>query len=320
MTAKYILRYVVIVFLLLMVAYAINLTHLVFDPVDRMQADSFWPIYYVTVFLIFGYTCWVNWVYNTVLESPWNDRRFSNRGFRSALYILLAGIPVIVVHSLFVHAGIILKWKPGVDLDLQLIKSNYWKKDFVYFAVPLCAAIALFYFFPSSRLFKGPVRNADIAAIDYLQVWKLYRSPDALLRHLRRVMDTEVVFDGAGVRLFDIVFILFENGGYFAILTNGEKCLVQFSQDSLGQWPLGAWFVKIRDKVYVNMLYVRYPVKNVKELSLEDRTDASLFKGDRLAGRELLVPSRRLSENVKDFLNNINQLGDEGWEEHIASK
>ncbi|TJZ49861.1 hypothetical protein FAZ15_22145 [Sphingobacterium olei] len=320
MIIKYIAKCFVIIFSLFMVAYVINLTHLIFDPADRMQASSFWPVYHVTIILIFCYALWINWMYNVTLESAWKTEWLSKTYIRTVLYVLLASVPIIVVHGLFVHAGVILTWRSGVDLDLHIIKSNYWRKDFVYFAIPLFATQALFYFFPALRFFRGKSRKVDLSAIDDLQFWKLSHKPDVLLKHLRQVISTEVIFDGIKIRVFDIVFIVFENGFYFAILTNGEKCLIQFSKDSLAQWPLGKWFVKIKDKVHINMLYVKYPVKNIKELRLENETNAALFRDGRLSREELLFTGRRLEKNVKDFLNNINQLGEEGWEEYIASK
>ncbi|GGH33142.1 hypothetical protein GCM10011418_47150 [Sphingobacterium alkalisoli] len=284
-----------------MVAYVINLTHLIFEPAERMGASSFWPVYHVTIILIFGYALWVNWMYNVTLESAWKNEWLSKIYIRTMLYVLLASVPVIFVHGLFVHAGVILMWGSDVDIELHVIKSNYWRKDFVYFAAPLFATVALFYFFPALRFFRDRPREVDLSKIDDLQFWKLSHKPDVFLKHLRKVISTEVVFDGTKVRIFDIVFILFENKVYFAILTNGEKCLIDFSKDSPEQWPLGKWFVKIKENVHINMLYVKYPVKNIKELHLENETNAVLFRDDRLVRKDLLFPGRRLEKNVKDF-------------------
>ncbi|SKB76090.1 hypothetical protein SAMN05660841_02189 [Sphingobacterium nematocida] len=149
--------------------------------------------------------------------------------------------------------------------------------------------------------------------------WRTYRLPHMLLADLRVQLDLTVRFVNHSIRLFDIVYIVKENNSYFAILTNGEKYQIRFAKKMLSEWTLGGWFVQIKSGRYINMLYVRYPISNLRKLELDETVAQVLFHTDSRYNESMLNVSRRLSEDVKEFLNRIPELEEIGWEDATAN-
>lgn len=149
--------------------------------------------------------------------------------------------------------------------------------------------------------------------------WRAYRLPHMLLADLRVKLDLTVRFVNHSIRLFDIVYIVKENNSYFAILTNGEKYQIKFAKKMLSEWTLGGWFVQIESGRYINMLYVRYPISNLRKLELDETVAQVLFHPDSRYNESMLTVSRRLSEDVKEFLNRIPELEEIGWEDATAT-
>lgn len=149
--------------------------------------------------------------------------------------------------------------------------------------------------------------------------WRAYRLPHMLLADLRLQLDLTVRFLNHSIRLFDIVYIVKENNSYFAILTNGEKYQIKFAKKMLSEWTLGDWFVQIESGRYINMLYVQYPIQDVRKLQLDQAVAEVLFHPDSRYSESMLTVSRRLSEDVKAFLSRIPELEETGWEDATAN-
>ncbi|MNN77767.1 hypothetical protein D3C81_1942610 [compost metagenome] len=96
---------------------------------------------------------------------------------------------------------------------------------------------------------------------------------------------------------------------------DGKFCRIDVTTKELQENP---WLVKIRARVYVNMLYFRVPVNRPNKLELNAEIKEKLERWlpeDRL--KRLITPSRDLSKNLKDFWGILKSLDETKLEEEF---
>lgn len=327
------IKYSILLLWSMIAAYLINISDKILDPEERVADYNFGIIYLVTVVLFGIYTFGISKIY---LELLGNDTLRNKIGSRSAtgLYIIGASLSVVLVHRLFLHAAVALASPTPVNLWDELIDPVYWKTDFIFLLIPVALTVLFFYRYPQYNLFKVkevrvevPVDRPVFVEVEksvdapetVMAGWRAYRLPHMLLADLRLQLDLTVRFVNHSIRLFDIVYIVKENNSYFAILTNGEKYQIKFAKKMLSEWTLGSWFVQIESGRYINMLYVQYPIQDLRKLQLDKTVAEVLFHPESRYNESMLNVSRRLSEDVKAFLNSIPELEENGWEDATAT-
>ncbi len=316
---KYVLKFLILLLWCMLAAYMVNISVKMFDPAERVSAPDFGWVYAITVVLMGIYVWMINWVYNEILSrtAPQDDDLESKLLVH---YLLFAIVPPMFVHQLLLHVSTVLDSKEKVNFVDLFFNTTYWKEDFVFLLLPLLLTALFFYYYPQHRIFK----NSKVRYIVERQVlrigdWREYRNPHKLLEQLRISLGVKASVEYGRIRLFDIVFIVYENKSYFAILTNGDKCLLpRFEPKMLAQCPLGAWFVQIGDTKLINMLYVLYPIATNGWLTLDSTVSEVLFSSDGKYNTDLCSLERRGYDNVKLFLSSIPVLQDSGWKEEVV--
>lgn len=307
----------------LIAAYVINARHHFFDISENLTASRFRMMLWGTVVLLSFYLCMLTFVINVYFEHFKNGHRSKLYGIIWRLfYGVLATFPVLAVHALFLQ--ILLDRQPA-----EILFSSYWTTDFLYFAPFLFGYILLIYCHPSAMMFRVWKEKVDAIETSFIELWREKRNPEFLLEHLRAVISGGYTMHPRKVRFFDILFIKVTSAGLVLYFTNGGQMPIKLTTADIEDWKLSGWFVRTSRYFFVNMLYVKYPLDSInyykegdcRYLTLEDETMKSAMENlSTEKTKEQLRVTRTLDKNVKDFLNNINQLGEEGWEEYIASK
>ncbi|ERJ60025.1 hypothetical protein M472_14770 [Sphingobacterium paucimobilis HER1398] len=297
-------------------AYLINVSDKLFVPSERTESPAFWSVYTVTVVMMVIYVGLINKLYNGIVAvKAANDRESELRILGN--YLLFAIAAPLLIHRLLLYAGETIATQGEVGVDSIFLNMDYWMKDFPFLLLPLVLTALFFYYWPQYRLFKGDKESVvpeqqDVSVFS----WREYRLPNILLEQLRKVLDPTISVVDGRIRVFDIVFILYENQSYFAVLSNGEKYLLpRFRPSMLAEWGLGCWFVQINNTVRVNMLYLQHSLEDRKNLTLDETVDLVLFGPKGQYSRELLRIGRSGAEHIKDFLHAVPTVADEGWNE-----
>lgn len=334
-------------------AYLINISDKILDPEERIADYAFGIVYFITVILMAGYTYGISKCYHWLLGSDTIQQKIGP-SYATLLYIIGTTLAVVLVHRLFLHAAVALASPTPVYLWDELIDPVYWRTDFIFLLNPVALTVLFFYRYPQYNLIKVKEVRVEVPvdrpvfvevekpievrvevpvdrpvfvevekSVDAPQTamagWRAYRLPHMLLADLRLQLDLTVRFLNHSIRLFDIVYIVKENNSYFAILTNGEKYQIKFAKKMLSEWTLGDWFVQIESGRYINMLYVQYPIQDLRKLQLDQIVAEVLFHPDSRYSESMLTVSRRLSEDVKAFLSRIPELEEIGWEDATAN-
>ncbi|TDQ79096.1 hypothetical protein [Sphingobacterium yanglingense] len=302
----------------MLAAYLINVTVKIFTPGDRIGAPSFIGIYMGTIVLMMIYVGIINKAYNEIIaDKEFEDRDAELIGLGN--YLLFAVVPPIIIHRMLLHVALVIATNGEVNFSDMLFNRAYWQQDFPFLLMSLLVPALFFYYWPQYRLFeKEKVKVFVDRKVLVEATWRDYKNPYLLLGQLRNVLDLEIDFKGGKIRLFDIVFIVYENKSYFAILTDGRKCILpRFEAGMLDGLLLGGWFVKINNNVRVNMLYLQYPMQNKKEILLEETVANVLFAPENAYDPSLLRIGRRCVKYVNAFLESMDDIPDSGWNERV---
>lgn len=269
------------------------------------------PLILVTIMLLVGYTRWVCGVRDRFFTEEAPPQAPKPKQVQLVRYVLVASLPVISVHALFLQIPL------AIAGEYNVYQSRYWACDFVFFAVPLFLYIVLIYYAPAYKLFR--FNENRVAKPDNFQMWLYGRDPRFLRRHLRQVYGKNPVVENNAVQWVYIVFIQYVEGSYVAHLVNGEKLVINFKPSAFHTYTVRPWFIKLSARITVNMLYVHYPVKQIKKLRLEKGT-AAVFEKNRDAEtlENFLNVTRRMEIHVKKFVENREDLQTGDWNERIA--
>ncbi|WP_144062768.1 hypothetical protein [Sphingobacterium paucimobilis] len=312
------IRHILTILLLLLwcmlAAYLINVSVKLFVPWERTASPIFMGMYVGTVALMMLYVCMINGAYNAIVSGKVTSDVESDIKLL-ANYLLFAVTPPVLVHRVLLQVLVMVATEGKVGMRDIFSDTTYWKQDFPFLLLPLVLTALFFYYWPQYRIYKETmpdiVPKQDEGVVSW---WRAYRQPNMLLKQLRKQLNPTVSLEGGMIRLYDIVFILYENKNYFAILTNGEKCLLpRFEPKMLNKWLLGGWFVKTSRNVRINMLYVQYPIDKSEWLRLDEKVYAILFGEQGKYSTKLCASGGRYSSQVKAFLTNIPTLKEEGW-------
>jgi hypothetical protein len=297
-------------------AYLINVSVKLFVPAQRTGSPTFWSVYAGTVAMMILYVGLINKFYNVIVAIKTPKDRESEIIVLGNYLLFAIAVPVLI-HRMLLHVGVVIATNGTVGGYDIFFNMNYWKQDFPFLLLPLLFTALFFYYWPEHRLFKGDKVGIVLKPDEVpVSTWREYRLPNMLLEQLRKVLDPTVSVVDGRIRVFDMVFILYENQSYFAVLTNGEKYLLpRFQPRMLATWLLGCWFVQINNTVRVNMLYLQRPLEDRKNIMLDEVVEGILFGPEGQYSRELLRLGRSGAEHIKGFLNNAATVEDQGWEE-----
>ena len=169
--------------------------------------------------------------------------------------------------------------------------------------------------------------NAQTAAMDLssltkaesqatlLSLWQRDRDRLALMVYLLRKWEDEELIDGTKIKCLNAVIIYKEQRTADVYLHDGKFCRIEVTTKVLRENP---WLVKIRAKVYVNMLFFRVPVNRptMLELTAEIKEKLQrLLPEDKL--KILVTPSRELRNNINNFWGIIATLDETKLEEEF---
>ncbi len=146
-------------------------------------------------------------------------------------------------------------------------------------------------------------------------LWQRDRDRLALMVYLLRKWEDEEPTAGTTIKCLNAVIIYKEQRTADVYLHDGKFCRIDVTTKVLRENP---WLVKIRAKVYVNMLYFRVPVDQPTKLELNAEIKEKLQRWlpeDKL--RMLVTPSRDLSKNLKDFWGIVKTLDERTLEEEF---
>lgn len=281
------------------------------ESVNIGAGGSFWLISATLVLLVL-YT-WImcrlwGWMY-------WKEDVFKghiNVVLYFALYLIVVAMPVVGLHLLLLQ--VVME-----SHKLNLMQSRYWETDFLFFLTPVLAYATLIYFYPTYRLFKG--KQDEERKLTDLEKWEYGRNTAFLRKHLMNKYPSKPSFvNNLAVMLLYVVFLETVERYTVAYLITGEKLLVDLDKDTLKEWEVGNWLVKISETVQLNMLHVEWPIKHTRELRLDEQVWFEFrSKGIKLEKlKELIKVARRMEVNVKEFIAQNNKMGDEGWDREIV--
>jgi hypothetical protein len=148
-----------------------------------------------------------------------------------------------------------------------------------------------------------------------LSLWQRDRDRLALMVYLLRKWEDEELLDGTTIKCLNAVIICKEQRTADVYLHDGRFCRIGVTTKALRENP---WLVKIRAKVYVNMLFFRVPVNRptMLELTAEIKHKLQrLLPEDKL--KILVTPSRELRNNINNFWGIIDTLDETKLEEEF---
>ncbi|MNG70980.1 hypothetical protein D3C87_467020 [compost metagenome] len=148
-----------------------------------------------------------------------------------------------------------------------------------------------------------------------LSLWQRDRDRLALMVYLLRKWEGEALIDSNTIKCLHAVIIYKEQRTADVYMHDGKFCRIDVTTKELQENP---WLVKIRARVYVNMLYFRVPVNRPNKLELNAEIKEKLERWlpeDRL--KRLITPSRDLSKNLKDFWGILKSLDETKLEEEF---
>ncbi|TWI18895.1 hypothetical protein IQ31_03023 [Sphingobacterium siyangense] len=148
-----------------------------------------------------------------------------------------------------------------------------------------------------------------------LSLWQRNRDRLALMVYLLRKWEGEEQIGGKTIKCLNAVIIYKEQRTADVYLHDGKFCRIDVTTKVLRENP---WLVKIRAKVYVNMLFFRVPVNRPTMLELNTEIKQKLH---RLLPEEklkiLVTPSRELRNNINNFWGIIDTLDENKLEEEF---
>ncbi|WP_270090805.1 hypothetical protein [Sphingobacterium sp. SYP-B4668] len=340
--ARHILRWLykslLIAICFIVVAYVVNARAGVFDFQANLSNPSFVDITAGTAVILLFYVILISLVVRLYFETD------KSRGFytfpkwiQQLLLAILAGSLVICINCLILQ---ILLGRKNHDI----LFSSYWYTDFLYFAPFLVGYIVLIYRYPTRMIppvkliqeGNGVVTDgeqrmekealAGDLTKEYLRLWRQQRNPEVLLVYLKAILPGPPAEYGSAVRFFDIVFMETTATGLILYLLNGQTLPTKIKSAQIEEWDLKGWFVNTSRSFYTNMLYVKYPLDKMnypksgadRHLTLHDGLVASFAKA--LSPKKLqrlLLVSRHQDQKIKEFLENINQLGYSEWGAYV---
>ncbi|WP_139350992.1 Yip1 family protein [Sphingobacterium sp. CZ-UAM] len=148
-----------------------------------------------------------------------------------------------------------------------------------------------------------------------LSLWQRDRDRLALMVYLLRKWEDEELIAGTTIKCLNAVIIYKEQRTADVYMHNGKFCRIEVTTKVLRENP---WLVKVRAKVYVNMLFFRVPVNRptMLELTAEIKEKLQrLLPEDKL--KILVTPSRELRNNINNFWGIIDTLDETKLEEEF---
>jgi len=139
-----------------------------------------------------------------------------------------------------------------------------------------------------------------------LSLWQRDRDRLALMVYLLRKWEGEGLIVSNTIKCLHAVIIYKEQRTADVYMHDGKFCRIDVTTKELQENP---WLVKIRARVYVNMLYFRVPVNLPNKLEINAEIKEKLERWlpeDKL--KRLITPSRDLSKNLKDFWGILKSL------------
>jgi hypothetical protein len=123
------------------------------------------------------------------------------------------------------------------------------------------------------------------------------------------------------VRMFDVPFYFSQKRKKEVILINGIRLEAHHYVQELERLGLDKWYFRINSTCRVNMMHVRYPI-DPYTAQLEFRKevfDSLKLNMTTLDINNLLLVTEwmRKEKKLKDFLDNVNNLGHKGWDHLI---
>ena len=149
-------------------------------------------------------------------------------------------------------------------------------------------------------------QNETASQDTLLDLWKRDRDRPALMVYLLRKWEIEELLDSTTIKCLHAVIIYKEQRTADVYMHDGKFCRIDVTTKELQENP---WLVKIRARVYVNMLYFRVPVNRPNKLEINTEIKEKLERWlpeDKL--KMLITPSRDLSKNLKDFWGILKSL------------
>jgi len=148
-----------------------------------------------------------------------------------------------------------------------------------------------------------------------LSLWQRNRDRLALMVYLLRKWEGEELLVSTTIKCLHAVIIYKEQRTADVYLHDGKFCRINVTTKVLRENP---WLVKIRAKVYVNMLFFRVPVNRPTMLELNAEVKEKLQRllpEDKL--KNLVTPSRELRNNINNFWGIIDTLDETKLEEEF---
>jgi len=148
-----------------------------------------------------------------------------------------------------------------------------------------------------------------------LDLWKRDRDRPALMVYLLRKWEIEELIDYTTIKCLHAVIIYKEQRTADVYRHDGKFCRIDVTTKVLRGNP---WLVKIRARVYVNMLYFRVPVNRPNKLELNTEIKEKLERWlpeDKL--KMLITPSRDLSKNLNEFWGILKTLDESKLDEEF---
>ncbi|WP_220801510.1 hypothetical protein [Sphingobacterium sp. UME9] len=166
----------------------------------------------------------------------------------------------------------------------------------------------------TAKMDLSSLTKAESQAV-LLSLWQRNRDRLALMVYLLRKWEGEEPIGGKTIKCLHAVIICKEQRTADVYLHDGKFCRIDVTTKVLRENP---WLVKIRAKVYVNMLFFRVPVNRPTMLELNAEIKQKLH---RLLPEEklkiLVTPSRELRNNINNFWGIIDTLDENKLEEEF---
>ncbi len=123
------------------------------------------------------------------------------------------------------------------------------------------------------------------------------------------------------VRVFDILLFHFskKEGSYF-IDKQGNRTYCRCTSSILNSWKVSPWFVKVNNKVFLNMWYFSKSQRITGAVLLDEPILSKIAQRLHECGidlRRLIKVSERCKRHVKEHFVRREHLGSEGWEAYF---